>query len=99
MDNKDVHIYFKSKSAALLFIALHTDGAVRHKLLGVTDKCYHDRDAAELWRIETINAIMKDGGMFGVKTAEAAIAEIQEMYDIMTYEDPDNEEGVVSVQT
>jgi len=77
--NKDVELYFTSKAASLIFAALHTDGATRCKLLGMVDKCYHDRDAAELWRIETINEINL-GTDFDKETRQLAIDAVNKMY-------------------
>lgn len=92
----DVNLFFTSESARLIFVALHTDGKVRNDFLALPEKAYHDRDAAELWRIETINAIKKDGG-FDEATVQLAIDVVNELYEGCVfdgYDEPDEKDFV-----
>lgn len=93
----EVNEYFKSESARLIFVALHTDGKVRNDFLALPKKAYHDRDAAELWRIETINAIKKDGG-FDEATVQLAIDVVNEIYEVCVFNDFDNPEDKNAIE-
>lgn len=77
--------FFVSKEAELIFAATQIDGTHRTRMLGVTRKMYHDPDAAELWRIETINKIHEGRFAFDKATIETAVGKINELHSLITY--------------
>lgn len=86
--------FFTSDSAKMIFAATQIDGTKRTKMLGIEDKMYHDPDAAELWRIETINKIHQGRHDFDKVTIETAIGKVNDLHGMMTYkgfDDPGND--------
>jgi len=85
MSNQPENKFFTSVEAKLIFAATQLDGPQRTKMLGVERKMYHDPDAAELWRIDTINKIHSARFDFDKITIEAAVGQVNKMHGIMTY--------------
>lgn len=77
--------FFISGGSMKVFAANHTDGPVRTKMLGITDKCYHDKDEADLWLAETTNEIKQARGLCGAAEVQDALDKVFAIHKRLTH--------------
>lgn len=86
--------FFISEGAMKTFAANHTEGTNRTKILGITDKCYRDKDEADLWLAETINDIKGARGLCGPAETQDALDKVIDLHKRMTHlANANNQEG------
>lgn len=68
--------FFISEGSMKVFAANHTDGPIRTKLLDITEKCYHDKDEADLWVAEVSNEIKQARGLCGSVEVQDALDKV-----------------------
>lgn len=86
--------FFISEGAMKVFAANHTDGPIRTKMLGVSDKCYRDKDEADLWLAEITNEIKRARGLCGDAEVQDALDKVFDLHKRMTHlVNANNQEG------
>lgn len=76
--------FFISEGAMRVFAANHTDGRVRSEMLGITEKCYHDKDEADIWIGDVRNEISRARNLCGDVETQAALEKVESIYSRMT---------------
>jgi len=75
--------FFISEGSMRVFAANHTDGAIRTKMLGINNKCYHDKDEADIWFGDVKNEISRARGLCGEVEVQSALEKVSSIYGRM----------------
>jgi len=75
--------FFISEGAMKVFAANHTDGRIRTSMLDIRDKCYHDKDEADIWYGDTKNQIARSRNLCGDVEVEGALEKLDGIYTRM----------------
>lgn len=77
--------YFKSEEDEIIFYVLEMDGKKRSDKLGITRKCFMDKEEARKWKNNILKIIHPD--KINNKYATDAVAEINQLYKEMVGND------------
>lgn len=73
--------YFKSKEDELIFYILEMDGKRRSEKLGITRKCFLNKEEARKWKNNILKSIHPD--KVSHKYSNEAVAEINQLFEEM----------------